>query len=379
MMLPSVPKSLGRLSDVFISALGSITGKENRLGLPKVKSACVVLVDGLGAANIRYRAGHANFLASQLAIDGTIMAGFPSTTVTSLVSFSTGLRAGQHAMVGYQVHDRRQGSNLNLLTGIGSLAEALSWQPRKTVSEVAAENSVDCYFIGPAEYETSGFTNVTMRGAKYVAAKNLDDRVAAAKKILAAKDSALVYLYVPELDQRAHAYGSKSGQWVEKLEDLDLAVRQLTTALPGNVGVLLTADHGIVDVAHERQIYLDELSINGLVSVGGDPRVLFLYLDSQQSDDALSQSCIKSVQEFVGKRAYVVARDDLIAQGWYGEVTDEARERMPDIFVIAHGETALYHRQFAKPKSLQMIGQHGAISDDELFVPLLRFGAYKKR
>jgi hypothetical protein len=59
-------------------------------------------------------------------------------------------------------------------------------------------------------------------------------------------------------------------------------------------------------------------------------------------------------------------------------VTDEARERMPDIFVIAHGETALYHRQFAKPKSLQMIGQHGAISDDELFVPLLRFGAYKK-
>ena len=363
---------------MFISALGSITGKENRLGLPKVKSACVVLVDGLGAANIRYRAGHANFLASQLANDGTIMAGFPSTTVTSLVSFSTGLKAGQHAMVGYQVHDRRQGSNLNLLTGIGSLAEALSWQPRKTVSEVAAENSVDCYFIGPAEYETSGFTNVTMRGAKYVAAKTLDDRVAAAKKILSAKDSALVYLYVPELDQRAHAYGSKSGQWVEKLEDLDLAVRQLTTALPGNVGVLLTADHGIVDVAHERQIYLDELSINGLVSVGGDPRVLFLYLDSQQSDDALSQSCIKSVQEFVGKRAYVVARDDLIAQGWYGEVTDEARERMPDIFVIAHGETALYHRQFAKPKSLQMIGQHGAISDDELFVPLLRFGAYKK-
>ena len=363
---------------MFVSALGSITGKENRLGLPKVKSACVVLVDGLGAANIRYRAGHANFLASQLANDGTIMAGFPSTTVTSLVSFSTGLKAGQHAMVGYQVHDRRQGSNLNLLTGIGSLAEALSWQPRKTVSEVAAENFVHCYFIGPAEYETSGFTNVTMRGAKYVAAKTLDDRVAAAKKILAAKDSALVYLYVPELDQRAHAYGSKSGQWVEKLEDLDLAVRQLTTALPGNVGVLLTADHGIVDVAHERQIYLDELSINGLVSVGGDPRVLFLYLDSQHSDNALSQSCIKSVQEFVGKRAYVVARDDLIAQGWYGEVTDEARERMPDIFVIAHGETALYHRQFAKPKSLQMIGQHGAISDDELFVPLLRFGAYKK-
>lgn len=363
---------------MFISALGSITGRENRLGLPKVKSACVILVDGLGAANIRYRAGHANFLASQLANDGTIMAGFPSTTVTSLVSFSTGLKAGLHAMVGYQVHDRKQGSNVNLLTGIGSPQEALAWQSRKTVSEIAFENSVDCYFIGPAEYENSGFTNVTMRGAKYVTAKTLDDRVAAAKKILNAKESALVYLYVPELDQRAHAYGSKSGQWVEKLEDLDLAVRQLTTALPANVGVLLTADHGIVDVAHERQIYLDELNIDGLVSVGGDPRVLFLYFDDQHADVASSEDCIQSIQEFVGKRAYVVGREDLIAQGWYGQVNEEARERMPDIFVIAHGETALYHREFAKPKSLQMIGQHGAISDDELFVPLLRFGAYKK-
>jgi predicted AlkP superfamily pyrophosphatase or phosphodiesterase len=379
MMLPAVPKSLGRLSDVFISALGSITGNENRLGLPKAKSACVILVDGLGAANIRYRAGHANFLANQLANDGTIMAGFPSTTVTSLVSFSTGLKAGEHAMVGYQIHDRKHGSNVNLLTGIGSATEALVWQSRKTVAEVAAEVSIDCYFIGPAEYENSGFTNATMRGAKYVAAKTLDDRVTAAKKILNSKESSLVYLYVPELDQRAHAYGSKSAQWVEKLEDLDLAVRQLTSNLPANVGILLTADHGIVDVAHERQIYLDEMIISGLVSVGGDPRVLFLYLDSQHIDEAELETCIHSIQQFVGKRAYVVARDDLITQGWYGQVSDEARDRMPDVFVIAHGETALYHREFSKPKSLQMIGQHGAISDDELFVPLLRFGAFKKR
>ncbi len=363
---------------MFISALGSITGKENRLGLPRVRSACVILVDGLGAANIRYRAGHANFLAAQLASDGTIMAGFPSTTVTSLVSFSTGLKAGQHAMVGYQVHDRKNRSNVNLLTGIGSAAEALSWQSQKTVSEMANENSVDCYFIGPAEYENSGFTNATMRGAKYVAAKTIDDRVATAKRILSDKAPALVYLYVPELDQRAHAYGSKSRQWVEKLEDLDLAVRKLTTALPTNVGVLLTADHGIVDVAHERQVYLDELNIDGLVAVGGDPRVLFLYLDNQHTDIANAKACIQSIQEFVGKRAFVVSREDLLALGWYGQVNDEARERMPDIFVIAHGETALYHREFAKPKSLQMIGQHGAISDDELFVPLLRFGAYKK-
>jgi predicted AlkP superfamily pyrophosphatase or phosphodiesterase len=377
MMLPSVPKSLGRLSDVFISALGSITGKNNRLALPRARSACVVLVDGLGSANLRYRAGHANFLANQLAVDGSILCGFPSTTVASLVSFSTGTSAGQHGMVGYQVYSRDRGENVNLLTGIGSANEAKHWQSQQTISELAAEQNVACYFIGPAEYRDSGFTHATMRSATYVAARSIEDRVVAAQKILNSKETALVYLYVPELDQKAHAFGSKSGEWVQKLEDLDLAVRQLTKALPANVGVLLTADHGIVDVAADRQVYLDELNIDGLISVGGDPRVLFLYFDTATGDNQLGEQ-VERLKSFLNKRAHVATRDEIISAGWYGQVSDEAKQRMPDVFLIANGETALYHRDFAKAKSLQMVGQHGAVSDDELFVPLLRFGAYRK-
>lgn len=358
---------------MFISALGSITGKGNRLGLPKAKSACVVLVDGLGSANLRYRAGHAPFLAKQLSTDGSIMCGFPSTTVSSLTSFATGVRAGQHGLVGYQIFDREKSRSLNLLTGIATAEEAARWQKSKTVSEMANEDGIDCYFVGPAEYNGSGFTHATMRGSKYVAAKSLEDRVEAAKKILSEKSKALVYLYVPELDQRAHAFGFKSGEWVEKLEDLDSAMRHLSESLPSNCGMLLTADHGIVDVEHQNQVYLDELDLPGLVSVGGDPRVLFLYFDSVELSDAL-----KALTSFLGKRAFVADKSEVVEAGWYGEVNVAALERMPDIFLIASGQTALYHRDFAKPKSLNMIGQHGSISEDELQVPLLKFGAFKK-
>ena len=297
--------------------------------------------------------------------------------VAGWASFCTGLKAGSHGMVGYQVLDRQVGANLNLLTGIGSAAEARKWQAQETVSEKAAAQSVSCYFVGPAEYQDSGFTNATMREAIYVPAKTIEDRVVAAQKILNGKESALVYLYVPELDQRAHAFGSKSGEWVEKLEDLDLAIRQLTKALPSNVGVLLTADHGIVDVATERHIYLDEFPLAGLVSVGGDPRVLFLYFD-QSAGDSPSPELVEALQQFVGKRAIAATRSQVVDAGWYGQVSEEALSRMPEVFLIANGETALYHRDYAKPKSLRMVGQHGAISDDELFVPLLKFGAYQK-
>jgi predicted AlkP superfamily pyrophosphatase or phosphodiesterase len=359
---------------VFISALGSVTGSNNRLGLPRVNSSVVVLVDGLGSANLRYRAGHAPFLAKRLVTDGSIAVGFPSTTVVSLASFSTGVKAGEHGLVGYQIFDREQGRNVNLLTGLANEQEAISYQPVKTVSEAAKEASVDCFFIGPDEYEGSGFTHATMRGARYVPAKTFEQRVQAAKTILKGNSKSLIYFYVPELDQRAHAYGSKSGEWVEKLEDLDLAMRQLTEYLPNNCGVLLTADHGIVDVSHDRQIYLDEIELPGLISVGGDPRVLFLYFDGD-----VQESTINLLATFLGKRAYVATKDAIIEAGWYGETTDTARGRMPDLFLIANGETALYHRDFAKPKSLKMIGQHGALSDDELLVPLLKFGAYSAK
>lgn len=359
---------------MFISALGSITGKQNRLGLPKVKSACVVLVDGLGSQNLKFRAAHAPFLANQLSQDGSTFSGFPSTTVTSLVSFSTGLRAGQHGMVGYQVYDRAQSTSINLLTGMMGADQAMHWQPTQTIAELSGQYEVETFFVGPGEYEKSGFTFATMRGATFVAAKSLDDRVREARRLLKEKSSALVYLYVPELDQNAHAFGFKSAQWAQKLEDLDLAIKNLVTGLGEKIGVLLTADHGIIDVAHEKQIYLDEFEIPGLEHVGGDPRVIYLYLSDVNVDDIQ-----ESLQAKLGKRVFVATKAQLIEAGWYGPVEGFATERLPELILISLGETALYHRDFAKPKSLQMIGQHGSISDEEITIPLLKFCGYSKK
>jgi predicted AlkP superfamily pyrophosphatase or phosphodiesterase len=212
-----------------------------------------------------------------------------------------------------------------------------------------------------------------MRTAKYVAAKSIEQRFQAAEKLLDANKECLIYLYVPELDQKAHAHGFRSAQWVEKLEDLDSALKRFLQSAPKMTGVLLTADHGLIDVAVENHIYLDELDIDGLQGVGGDPRVLYLYLDP-----AKVQSQRAKVQSFCGKRVYVAERGELIEAGWFGDAEAFSIERMPELFLISVGETALYHRGFAKPKSLQMIGQHGSVSSEELNVPLLRFLGFAK-
>lgn len=372
-MLPLLPKSLGRLSEVFASALASLSGLQNPLNLPKVKNSCVVLVDGLGSANIRERAGHAPFINSKLKTDGSIHCGFPSTTVTSLSSFSTGVLSGQHGMVGYRIIDPRNSEAINLLTEIPNQLEAEYWQPLETVSEQAKKLGFDCIFIGPAEYENSGFTMATMRDSTYMPAKSIQDRFTLAEKLLSTGSGKLIYLYVPELDQQAHARGFLSAEWSARLEDLESGLRGLVTASRKDSGVLLTADHGIVDVPKENHFYLDQVELEGLVNVGGDPRVLFLYFDRTPSE-----SVREKIQKFLGKSAYVATQTELVQAGWFGEVKEFSFQRMPQLFVIATSKSAFYHRDFAKRKSLEMIGQHGSVSPEELSVPLLRFAGYEK-
>lgn len=372
---------------MFASCLGSITGVDNRLGFRRAERVVAVLVDGLGTFNIRFGAGHAPLLSRKLAESPSIHAGFPSTTATSITSFGTGLPAGQHGIVGYKVLDPETGNPLNQLTGWSKTFDPLVWQPNQTIAERAVEAGVDAYVIGPAEYANSGFTSLTMRGAKYLPAKSLFDRVEAALSIMTASSASLTYLYVPELDQKAHTFGVDSPQWLTALEDLDGAIALLTKSLSQRgfekVGVVLTADHGVVDVPAANQFYLDQLDIPSLKFVAGDPRANYVYL-SDCLDAADTEALVQALQEqldgsAIGRGIKMVSRADVIAAKWFGPVVTQAAEsRMPDLFAIAIGRTAIYHRDFAPTKSLSMIGQHGSISPEELAIPLLKFGAFAR-
>lgn len=376
-MLPSVPKSLGRLSDVFVSSLGSITGKDNRLGLPRARRVCTVLVDGLGSENIRNAAGHARFLNETLAAQRSITCGFPSTTATNISSFATGLMAGAHGLVGYQVMNPADRKPVNLLTGWNATVDPLKWQPSSTVTEAALSSGVACYVIGPKEYQDSGFTRATMRTATYLVAKSISERFELAKKMLHGNTDALIYLYVPELDQAAHAFGSQSSEWLAQVEILDGALKSTVQNLPRGAGLSLTADHGIIDVASNRHIFLDEYDgmLSGLELAAGDPRVSYLYFepDPKRSFRELALE----LQVAIGSSVVACETQSIIDAGWYGKVVStEAQARLPQISILSLADVALYHRRFAKAKSLNMIGQHGSISPRELRIPLLGFGAF---
>jgi hypothetical protein len=378
-MLPVPAVTAPRLAGVLGSSVASLTGEANDFGLPAASGAVVVLVDGLGASNIQARAGHARFLSARMARRDVIRTVTPSTTAAAIASFTTGRMPGEHGLVGYRVLDAANDRLVNQLNGWDAGMVPETWQRAETIFETAAAGGIRSFAVGATRYADSGFTHAVLRGAEYRPAATIADRFAEARTLLEGNDGALVYLYVPELDQAAHAHGWESDKWLAILEHLDAELAAFERRMPRGTGLLVTADHGVIDVPAHRHVFVDARPdlLDGVRHVGGEPRFASLYFEPGL-DETARASLLAGWREAEEHRAWVVSRDEAIAAGVYGPVADEVRPRIGDVLIAARAGIAYYDRREPNRQAEAMIGQHGSLSDEETRVPLVRGGAYAR-
>jgi hypothetical protein len=373
-MLPGPNPDRISIADVLQSCLESLTAGANRLALPQVHRAVVVLVDGLGVAALRARAGHARTLTAAVNSKAVIDTVFPTTTSVALATLTTGMPPGQHGLVGYSVLDTANDRVINQLSGWDERLDPATWQRSPTVFERTADAGFAAVAVGPSRYQDTGFTHAVLRGAAYRPAATIADRFEIATRWLREPGPAgLLYLYVPELDSTAHAKGWESPEWTAKLEDVDGEVRRLAASLRPADGLLVTADHGVIDVPAHSQVLFDrapELLV-GLRFVAGEPRGLQLHFEDGEADAGADRW-----RESESDRSWVVTRAEAIEAGWFGDVAPEVAPRIGDVIVAARKNVAYYDGRTAKASSLAMVGQHGSWSPAELQIPLLRYGAY---
>lgn len=335
-------------------------GERGALELPQVDAAVVLLVDGLGAAQLGQRAGHARTIAA--APGGSVDAGFPTTTASALASLTTGALPGQHGIVGYDALVPGVGVRNQLRDWDGAMDPA-TWQRLPTVLE-----SMPSIVIAEPKHASSGFTRAVLRGAEYRGGGTVADRFALAEQ--AVREHALVYLYVPELDRIGHDTGWQSSRWTDALEALDGHVARFAASLPRRTGMLVTADHGMVDVDASAHLIVPPQLLETVAHVAGEPRCLQLHL----APGASAEECAHAWRAWLGDAAWVATRQQVIDADWLGPVHPEVLPRLGEVFVAARGRTALYADEADPARG--MIGQHGSLTQDELRVPLRRFGAF---
>jgi hypothetical protein len=360
-VLPGVAASLG---------VSRYSGSD-AVPMRPARRAVVVLVDGLGYELVRRRGGHAPFLRSLLPAAYRLTAGFPSTTATSMGTFGTGLPPGAHGLLGYEVLVPGEDRLVNELSWENG-PDPLMWQPEPTVLEMAERDGVDVTRIGPGFFDGSGLTRAAVRGGRFREAATMAERVDASLAAVRASRRALVFLYWGDLDKVGHVHGCASWEWGEELEGIDRELARLVRAVPSDTAVYVTGDHGMVDAPHALRIDLahDPELAAGIRHVGGEPRALQLYCEDGASDDVLATWTSR-----VGERAWIRTREQAVAQGWFGPVSEPNLARIGDLVVAMRENFAIVDSRRARPKLLALLGLHGSLTQEESAIPLFHVPA----
>ncbi|HEY7273968.1 MAG TPA: alkaline phosphatase family protein [Actinoplanes sp.] len=356
-----------------VSAVLGVPGADDLLGLRgvlgDVRRIAVLLVDGLGAYQLPLIARHAPALTGLTAMNGGLTSGFPSTTPVSLVTLGTGARPGAHGILGFTVR-RPDGGILNHIRWWDD-PDPRCWQPVPTRFESAAAAGVAVTVVNRPEYAGSGLSESANRGATFAGARDTDALAAEMLRALrAATGPALVYGYHPDLDHSGHDEGVDSDTWRAAARGVDQLLEHLVTGLPAGTALLVTADHGQLNVPYDARFDLDTDPVlrSGVVGVSGEPRVRYLHTAAGAHEDVLA-----AYRSVLGDAAWVAARDEVIAGGWYGPVPPGHLDRIGDVVIVCLGRTVVLASGAEPPAVSRLVAFHGSVTAAEMAVPLLSF------
>lgn len=366
------------LADVLpsASAVLGVPGAADSLGLREhldgVRRIAVLLVDGLGAYQLPVAAPYAPALTDlatgRLGHATTLTAGFPSTTPTSLVTLGTGVPPGSHGVLGFVLNVPGGDRLINHIRWQDDPDPAL-WQPASTRLETAARHGVAVTVVTRAEFAGSGLTVAANRGAAFRGASGV---APVATEMLAALRAGpgptLVSGYHPDLDKAGHDHGVDSAEWRAAAAGVDALVARLVSGLPADGALLVTADHGMLNVPPDGRIDLDtdpRLGA-GLRVVAGEARVRYLHVLPGARDDVLA-----TWRSVLGPAAWVATREEAVADGWFGPVAPAHLPRIGDVVVACREHHVVLATTREPVRATPMVAYHGSFTAVEMTIPLL--------
>ena len=368
----------GSICDVLpaAAALLGVPGAVDRLGLTEsvgqVDRVVVVLVDGMGWHLLPELAGSAPLLASVLAGDtgrvGELACTFPSTTPSSLVSLGTGAEPGEHGILGFTLNV--PGTDRVLIhVRWRDDPPPTEWQPLPTWFGRLQQAGIDARAVLPAPFMGSGLTDAAYRGARFRPTQPTDDYARELADELRAGPG-LVYGYSADLDTAAHLFGIGSPRWHEAAAHVDALLTRLVETLPPDAALLVTADHGGLNVPPDARVDLDtdpRLGA-GVRVVAGEPRVRYLHTEPGAAVDVQA-----TYSEVLDGWAQVYSREQAVATGMFGPVNPSHLARIGDVVVVCAGDAAVLATGHEPPETARLIGFHGAATAIEMAIPLIAF------
>jgi predicted AlkP superfamily pyrophosphatase or phosphodiesterase len=319
---------------------------------------------------------------------------FPSTTAAHATCIHTGLPPGQSGVHEWYYYEPQLDSLItplffsfagdkarDTLVPTGITPEQL--YPASSFYPTLIQQGVKVYIFQSREYAFSPYNRRVTAGAKNIPHVTLPEALVNLGAVLEQeKGPAYFMLYFDKIDTVCHSYGPNSPQLEAEIEAcLSLLERLFLQKFQGkldNTLLLLTADHGQMEVSPETTLYLNldsrfaglerYLKTNRqgqLLVPAGSSRDMFLYV----KDELLEEAQALLAVGLEGK-AEVYPVQSLIEAGFFGPVSPALLERVGNLVILPlAGESVWWYEKGRFEQ--RFYGQHGGLSREEMEIPLV--------
>lgn len=322
------------------------------------KNVVLLVLDGMGVDALTAHAPdgflHKNCVAKLSSV-------YPSTTVSALTTFETGLTPIEHGWLGWSHYFREIGKSVELYTNYESGTE------RKV-----SENNISWDTIG---YKNL-FTQINETGADIECCRvspfgeywcETNEGICAHINELCKKDGhRYIYAYHFQPDKDMHISGCYSERVKADIALFNTQLEQLAASLTDTL-LIISADHGLCDTKY--------LCLDGYPDIWDclyapptrEPRSLSFFV----KDD--KRTVFPSLWKKHFDESFIfMTGDEAYESGYFGTGIphNRSREFLGDYVALATGDISIWFRD-ENGKSKNYIGMHAGLRRDEMEVPLI--------
>ena len=350
-----------------------------------IKKVILLILDGLGYDHLkRLLAEHPDLYLHRLINSGTmipITSVFPSTTVSALTSYSTGLTPQEHGMIGYRLYLQEISAITNMVRlsilgneeGDSALKAGIDHQTFLNSSTLYTQLNrlgVESHILLGKYIAKSGLSSIIYKGVgKIHPVVNFSDMLVFARRLVQkARGNTFLSLYWGGTDAIAHTYGPWTEEFTAELRTLDAAIgREIIDRIDETL-LIISSDHGFIpmresdyyDISH-----IPEFEHGLLLPPTGEPRASYLYLR-----EGTRKRILAAINEHLSGGLVAIDSETALSSGLFGTgtVKEEVHDRVGDLIVVSTGKTAIFHPY---KDAIKLKGMHGGLTREEMLVPLI--------
>jgi hypothetical protein len=334
-----------------------------------------VIADGFGM-NFVNTLPEDSFSRTNLAFENR--AAFPSSTGPNLFSFGRAEWPGQHGAIGWYVHLAELNERTTLfpwirtkddvnLTDLGMTGEMVyPGVPEALRFKRNSVNFIPSLFSGSV---ATGALHGRETVVGYEDLPGLIDRVV--ERVRTASEETYTHIFWPRVDNVSHEVGTRHADTLREVEFVDAELGRLAQLLPDNATLVVTADHGHLDMPEERKFVIepdDPLTPLLVDGPSGDERTLMFHVIGGHEEKFAAE-----FQRRFGEHFLLLSAADVIAAELLGPdgVSDFTLSRLGTFTAIARYDAGMIFRRGPDGTGLTLKAQHGGLTPAEMLVPVI--------